>query len=198
MQNKQALLNPESSYHIYNRANGSEQLFVSNENYRYFLKKYETYINPVANTFCYCLMPNHFHFLLRIKTEEELSSTFPKFETLEKLSLLLSKQFSNFFSSYTQAFNKQQSRKGSLFMKNFKRKLITDEGYFRKVMHYIHYNPVKAGLALSPKDWKYSSYRTIISNRETKLQREEAISYFNDLNNFKYCHKIPPEITGIN
>lgn len=199
MQNKQAVLTPESTYHIYNRANGSERLFLSDENYRFFLRRYNAYIQPIADTFCYCLMPNHFHFLLRIKTEEELASTFPKFETLEKLklSLLLSKQFSHFFSSYTQAFNKQQNRKGSLFMKNFKRKLITDESYFRKVMHYIHYNPIAAGLVKLPEDWKYSSYRTIISKGKTKLQKEEVLSYFNEIKNFIYCHKEPPKLTGI-
>ena len=76
MQYKKAVLIPEATYPIYNRANGTEKLFVSTENYRFFLERYKQYILPVADTFCYCLMPNHFHFLLRIKNENELTKTF--------------------------------------------------------------------------------------------------------------------------
>lgn len=102
----------ERMFHIYNRANSSERLFKSSENYRYFLQKDWEYMSRVAHTFCYCLLPNHFHFLLRIRTGEELETleAFPKFETLEKL---LSKQFSNFFSAYTQAFNKHHGAWGA-------------------------------------------------------------------------------------
>ncbi|MCX2678996.1 hypothetical protein OOZ15_03500 [Galbibacter sp. EGI 63066] len=86
MQNNKAILSPEGTYHIYNRANGSEQLFLSDENYWYFLRKYDEYINPVADTFCYCLMPNHFHFLVRVKSEEQLA-TFPKFQQRKRQNL---------------------------------------------------------------------------------------------------------------
>ncbi len=59
-------------YHIYNRANGNENLFRERENYRYFLKQWEKCIPDVADTLAYCLMPNHFHFLIRTKGEVEL------------------------------------------------------------------------------------------------------------------------------
>lgn len=104
MQNKKKQLIPEYYYHVYNRANGNELLFLNDENYRFFLQKYFEYISPIANTFCYCLMPNHFHFLIQIKAEDELElffnqqsaaslngdiddnlRVFPKFKTLEKL-----------------------------------------------------------------------------------------------------------------
>jgi len=131
--NKYEILSPESSYHVYNRANGNEKLFRSKENYRFFLKKYQEHISPVADTFCYCLMPNHFHFLIRIKSESELKQALAsknlqglasknlqglKLEGLRaaKLEDFISNQFSNFFNSYAKAFNKQYKRKGSLFM----------------------------------------------------------------------------------
>jgi REP element-mobilizing transposase RayT len=159
-------------------------------------------------------MPNHFHFLIRIKEEKEVESVILKktrkssktlqgFQTLEGLakwqaiSSYLSQQFSHFFNGYTQAFNKQQNRKGNLFMHTFKRKQITDEAYLRKLIHYIHYNPMASGLAQSLENWKYSSYKTIVSKGKTKLQREEAILFFNDIENFIYCHREPPNITGI-
>lgn len=185
MQNKTAILQPEATYHIYNRANGQEKLFVSEENYRYFLQKYQEYISPIADTFCYCLMPNHFHFLVRIKTEVELKQAFPKFETLEKLS---SKCFSNFFSAYTQAFNKRQGRMGSLFMKNFKRKRISEQSYLLNLILYIHRNPIEARLCKKPEQWPHSSYPAILSGNHHFLKASDVVSWFEDKDNFQYIH----------
>src|SRR3989304_4145680 len=106
MQDKKAILIPDATYHIYNRANGAERLFVQDENYHFFLKKYMQHIYRVADTFCYCLMPNHFHFLARIKSERELIKTFKVSENsnltgFENLSGLIAKEFSNLFNSYS-------------------------------------------------------------------------------------------------
>ena len=84
MQNYKEVLETDSFYHIYNRANGNEKLFVNAGNYEYFLKRYDYYITPIADTFAYCLMPNHFHFLARIKNDKEI--TYQGFETLDMLS----------------------------------------------------------------------------------------------------------------
>jgi putative transposase len=193
MIDKLAKLQPESFYHVYNRANGNERLYNTDENYMFFLKKYIEYISSIANTFSYCLMPNHFHFLIQIKTESELNALFNQRDlstpSIEDLERFLSKQFSNFFSCYTQAYNKQQKRKGSLFMKNFKRKHITDKSYLLKLVHYIHHNPIEADLCENPSDWKFSSYNSILSNKETLINRNEVLLWFNDAENFKFIHK---------
>jgi REP element-mobilizing transposase RayT len=151
-------------------------------------------------------MPNHFHFLIRIKGENDLTENFKdkirkdnhKDQTgFKNLSGLVSCQFSNLFNAYSKAFNKQQKRKGSLFIRPFKRKQVTDEQYLKKLVHYIHYNPVEAGLAKNPKYWKFSSYKSFLSKQTTKLKRAEVISWFDDLDNFIYCHQHPPNLTGI-
>ncbi|TAL58663.1 MAG: hypothetical protein EPN85_11015 [Bacteroidetes bacterium] len=193
-------LDPESIYHIYNRANGSEKIFADEGNYHFFLSRYKTYIAPIVDSYCYCLMPNHFHFLVRIKEEEQIRSFFSeqkKMSSSENLANLISNQFSKFFNSYVKAFNKQQNRKGSLLMKNFKRKLIDDEKYLRKVVHYIHQNPVEAKLSPKLNSWKFSSYSDIINERSTFLARSEVISWFENKENFIYCHNNPPTETGI-
>ncbi len=212
MPNTSPLLEPDSTYHIYNRANGSEKLFLSNENYRFFFTKYRQYIEPITDTFCYCLMPNHFHFLIRILPQGDieklvdgrrLSKTLQGFGTLEGLkkqkaiSLFLSRQFSHLFNGYTQAFNKQQNRRGNLFMHNFKRKKITDEKYLRKLVHYIHYNPVAAGMVRKPEQWKHSSYASLISDSQIWPERNEIFGWFGDRENFIHCHQHAPELTGI-
>ena len=86
MQDKKAILIPDATYHIYNRANGNERLFLTDQNYHYFLEKYSQYISPIADTFCYCLMPNHFHFLIKIESEESLNKTFNASENAPNLT----------------------------------------------------------------------------------------------------------------
>ncbi len=158
---------PSTYYHIFNHANGDEDLFREPENYRYFLQQYYKYINRIGDTYAYCLMPNHFHLLVRIKAAEELTTHLPGFENLAGVaaSNLLSKQFSNFFNSYSKAFNKKYERRGSLFLKNFKKKTIIQKDYLSSVILYIHLNPVKHGFTSGPADWKWSSYHNLHLDR---------------------------------
>ncbi len=209
-------LKHDQYYHVYNRANGFEKIFVEEENYRFFLEKYQLYISPYVDTYCYCLMPNHFHFLVSIKSENEIlnvlareEKTLPKFKTLEEFSRkhdparfeylekLISKQFSNFFSCYTQAFNKQQKRMGSLFMKNFKRKVITDSDYLRNVVQYIHLNPVAADICSQPNQWKHSTYSKILNGETTFVKTKEVIRWFDNRLNFEFNHQKYVQIQDI-
>ena len=197
MQHYTPPLEPGNYYHIYNHAVGTDNLFIKNDNYNFFLKKYSQYISPVVETFAYCLMSNHFHFLVRIK-EERILETLPKFGTLAKLDnkskvaayeKYVSKQFSNLFSSYTQAFNKQQNRRGTLFQKPFKRKQITKESYIKNMIHYIHYNPVHHGFVDNLQDWQYSSFESFLSDKHTQLKRDEVFDMFDDKDNFLSFHQ---------
>jgi len=152
-------LEPGRMYHIWTHANGSENLFREDENYRYFLDKYAYYIHPVAGTFAYCLMPNHLHLMVRIRKEAEVlrfvrkrrkDLTLQGFETLGGLdrggiSKIISRRFSHLFNGYTQAYNKKYDRIGSLFTPNFKRKLIDTDEYFTRLITYIHHNPIHHG-----------------------------------------------------
>jgi len=186
-------LQPSSFYHIFNHANGNENLFREEENYRFFLEKYALYIYPVAETLAYCLMPNHFHLLVKIRSEQQLLEAFPKFKTLEKLlaANCIGKQFSKLFSSYTQAYNKKYNRMGSLFMKNFKRQVITSDSYFSKIIHYIHANPLHHGFTTGVADWRWSSYNTLLSSTDTKINREEVLQWFNGKKGFIQFHEQP-------
>ena len=197
---------PDNFYHIYNRANGKEKLFLVADNYHYFLNQLKKYISPIADFYAYCLIPNHFHFVIKIKSEEELELFFeeklknkklskgiesPKEQDLQgfqNLGGLISQQFSNFFNSYSKAFNKMHNRKGSLFAPNFKKKLITDKTYLQQVILYVHLNPVKHQLSLDFSDYPYSSYVGILSEQPTLIKRKEVMSLFDDIDNFKFVH----------
>ncbi len=206
MEDKKAILIPGGVYHVYNRANGSEQVFLNKGNYAFFLEKYQKYITPFTETFCYCLMPNHFHFLIRIKDVKEVDEVidlsnsrsiqgFKKLEGIEKQaqrSAYLSRQFSHLFNSYVQAFNKQHGRKGSLLMHPYKRKRVNDINYLRNLIVYIHRNPVEAHLVNNLHDWKFSSYRAFTSNEPFTVRKEAVIEAFGGESNFINCHESYP------
>lgn len=176
-------------YHIYNRGNNGIDLFLEKENYSHFLRLYEKYINPIADTYAWCLMKNHFHLLVYIKENNEINTkelTYSTVETAKEINP--SKQFSHLFNSYTQAINKRYKRTGSLFEKPFERKKVTSEKYFTNLIFYIHHNPVHHGFTDKISDYPWSSYDSITSQNTTKVKREKIIEYFNDLPNFLSYH----------
>ncbi len=202
-------MQPGAFYHIFNHANGEENLFRNKDNYSFFLKRYIDLVSPVCKTYAYCLMPNHFHFLVEVRTAKELMSffdqeksegqTFPKFQTLEKLSSRATKQFGNLFSSYTQAYNKVFNRKGSLFIKNFKRKAIAHPKYYKSVVEYFHQNPVHHGFVERAEDWEFSSYHSFLSKKATRIERQEVLDWYGGADNFQTAHgkKANREITQL-
>ena len=76
MPNTRQPFEPDTIYHLYNHGNGDDLIFREPENYRYFLERFKVYISHISLIYAYCLMPNHFHFLIRIKDEEELVDYF--------------------------------------------------------------------------------------------------------------------------
>jgi len=185
-------------YHIYNRGNNGIDLFYETENYNHFLRLFEKYIDPIAETFAWCLMKNHFHILVYIKETNEIDTTKLEYSSTDKpKNISASKQFSNLFNAYTLAMNKRYNRTGSLFEKNFKRKVVSSENYFRKLIFYIHNNPVHHRFTEHIVEYPWTSYGTIISTKQTKLQRNRVIECFNDLENFKYFHSINQNLDEI-
>ncbi|MEO5788689.1 hypothetical protein [Gelidibacter sp.] len=178
-------------YHIYNRGNNGNTIFFDEENYRYFLSLYLKYIYPIADTFYWCLLKNHFHFLIRIKELDEIKIDQLNYSThikINKEKVNPSKQFSHLFNAYTQAVNKKYDRTGSVFEKPFKRKVVTSQDYLIKLNFYIHNNPVHHRLVDTISDYKWSSYHSIISSKPTYILRNDVIEMFDDLLNFKIYH----------
>ena len=185
-------------YHIYNRGNNGIDLFYETENYNHFLRLYEKYIDPIAETFAWCLMKNHFHILVYIKETNEIDIAKLEYSSTDKPKIVnASKQFSNLFTAYTLAMNKRYNRTGSLFEKNFKWKVVNSENYFQKLIFYIHNNPVHHRFTENIVEYPWTSYGTILSTKQTKLQRNRVIQAFNDLENFKYYHSINQDLGEI-
>lgn len=157
-------------YHIYNRGNNPELLFYKDFNYSYFLKKYEKYLSKHVSTFAYCLMPNHFHLLIKTKSES------------------VSNQLKKLFQSYALSINKQENRTGSLFTKPFRRIAIEDNEYLKYLVFYIHYNPEKHKLFKDFRNYKFSSYKSLTDKTNTFLCRKELFEWFGGSEEFLSFH----------
>lgn len=176
-------------YHIYNRGNNGNDVFFENENYNYFLRLYAKYIEPIAETYAWCLLKNHFHLLVRIKELSEIKVEELTYSATEKPKVIdPSRQFSHLFNAYTQALNKRYNRTGSIFERTFERKIVTSEHYFQQLIFYIHNNPVHHGFVEHINLYPWSSYETILTEKKTKLKRKEVIAMYGDLENFIYFH----------
>ena len=180
-------------YHIYNRGINSENIFREKNNYEYFLNLYGEYIEPIAETYAWVLMKNHFHFLVRIFDENEIDFIKPKENKANivypvKKKYNPTQQFGNLFNAYAKAFNKRYNRTGSLFEKSFERIHIAHERYFKQLIFYIHNNSVHHGFCETMSDYPWSSYLTIISLKPTSLKRDKVLGWYNSKSEFIEFH----------
>jgi len=163
-------LEPDKVYHIYNRANGSELMFRDDDDYLRFLQRFGILLGGYLDTLAYCLLPNHFHLMVRIVSTLEVDE--------EREEVNLHQLFSNLFNGYTKYFNLKYERKGSLFMPNFKRKEVYDSHYFAKLIAYIHTNPVKHGLVDDLNEWTFSSYHAYTTLKSSRVNTKDMIDFF--------------------
>lgn len=185
-------MNENVVYHVYNRGINYAPIFFEEKNYHYFLSKYDKYISPIADTLSYCLLPNHFHLLLRIK---ELRLPIAETGCLTHIQ----KAFKDFFISYAKSVNKHYGRSGALLQYKFKRKPVVKFDQIKRAIAYIHLNPVRSSLCSYPEDWAFSSFNMIAGKVNSRVSFEEILALYNDYGTFvkfhrEYCgHEIDAE-----
>jgi len=219
---KEEELKSEQYYHIYNCGINGENLFREKENYDSFLSLMDKYILPVADLLAWVLMPNHFHFLVRIKEnvgykysttdrDQKGENWFDehKWDTIDLSPGLLQTRpanikiikphlhFSHLFNAYAKYYNQRNTRHGGLFERRFDRKPIKSERYFKTMVLYIHNNPVHHGFCSHPLEYSWSSYLTMISVKPTKLHREAVMGWFNSQAEFMLLHNEKMDIEKI-
>jgi len=180
-------LAPDTYYHIFNRGINSETLFKEKRNYAFFLSRYLKYISPIARTYAFCLLKNHFHFLICTRSEETLKNFMPvgkAYSTEQIISL----QFSHLFNSYAQAVNKRFSRTGGLFETPFRRIEINEEYYLLHLIAYIHLNPIKHGFTKDYINYLYSSYHLLLEGKSKILETQTVLSWFGGQELFSSFH----------
>lgn len=163
-------------YHVFNRGNNKQPIFFKQGNYGYFLNKADNYIRPYCDILAWCLMPNHFHLLIHAN---ENSTPIIKDGSFERQQF--SQGIKQLLSSYTKAINKQEGKTGSLFQQKTKAILTENSGHAQTAFHYIHQNPLKAGLVKKMEDWPHSSFIDYLGHRKSICNTELALNLL-DLN----------------
>lgn len=170
-------------YHVYNRGNDKKNIYSQSRDYARFQKTFYYYkfsgpkikfsrfnksnlFKPFLNeklieVLCYCLMPNHFHFLVKQLKENGIS-------------LFLS-QLSN---SYTKYFNTKYNRIGSLLQGTFKAVKIESEEHLIHISRYIHLNPVVSCIVKKPENYAWSSYCEYIKQTPIFCSTDEIMNFF--------------------
>lgn len=175
---KNTQLKGDTFYHIYNQGIRGQNIFLEEKNYLFFMKKYALYVFPYCETYAYCLLKNHFHFLIKTKSEAQIREMLQTKHADKNLNWILSNAFASLFKSFTLARNKVYNQSGSLFEEPFCRIEVDNGVYLNRLITYIHQNPQKHGFVKDFRDYPHSSYHSFISNKLTKLRKEEVISGF--------------------
>jgi REP element-mobilizing transposase RayT len=161
---------PGGYYHFYNRGAHRLSLFREADNYVFVLRKVKHYcttlnLAPIA----YCLMPNHYHYLIR-QDGNESAGLLPQ----------------RVFNSYSKAYNRRYEHSGTLFEGNYKVVSVEEESYLLHLCRYIHANPVIHGLVEEVDDWPYSNYREWVGDRVGSLvDRKFVQAHFPSPQNYR-------------
>lgn len=149
MQEQQSLFG--KYLHLYNKGNHKDALFKNEDNYYQFLDLYKKYLKPVALLYAYCLLPTHFHFLIKVKDIKDIGDICQSDE-------MFWYQYNSFLGIYTKINNKVNNRSGCLFNGGYSHQVKSDEKSFCKLIVYIHQNPELYGIVSDYRLWPFSSY----------------------------------------
>lgn len=153
------LLSEGACFHVYNRGVNRGKIFIETRIYRYVVDRMHKYNDPGSmEIIAYCLMPNHFHFLVR-----------------QYIPLGTTKFFKGVCGGYVRAINNDYEKSGHLFEGKFKIKPVDSVNYLLHLSRYIHLNPVRAGMVAVPEDWEFSSCRAYFGMDETTLVQPEMV-----------------------
>ena len=157
---------PGNYYHLYNRGVNRRTIFFNDRNYQFFLSRLEKYLLSLADLVAYCLMPNHYHLIIFLKSTSEVTSevTSDVSNAMMRLSV-----------SYTKTINAYYDRVGPLFQGAYQAKHVESESYLGDLIGYIHLNPVASGLVDFPEDWIYSSFHVYKSLDPTDIKQISSL-----------------------
>jgi REP element-mobilizing transposase RayT len=146
-------------YHLYNRGVDKNNIFFQKSDWEHFYHKMQYYFKPKhVSVLAYCLMPNHFHLLIEVHSEQ-----------------LISKVLQPFFASYVTSVNKYHQRVGPLFQGPFKSKEVDSDQSLIHLSRYIHRNPVEAGIITDINEWRYSSYPVYSGQKNDEFIKTDLI-----------------------
>jgi putative transposase len=202
----QAKFLPEVYYHVYNRTNNKELLYRDDEDYLKFLHLTRRFLSGWVDVFAYSLLPNHFHFGVKIKSKKELVDTcglidnrdLTKIQRLflantytdDDFHILVTRRFLALFIAYADYFNLKYSRSGNLFYRPFKRVSVDNDGYRQWLVYYIHNNAKKHGITDNYRDYRWSSFPVFLTSAPSNLSRNVLYEIFETKENYVRYHQL--------
>jgi REP element-mobilizing transposase RayT len=154
---------PGAFYHITTRGNQRQPIFLAERDRSALLEYFnEAHVKFGAVIHAYCLMENHYHFVLETPRGN------------------LSKIMHFINTSYTVYFNKKHSRVGHFLQGRYKAILVEKDTYALELSRYIHLNPVRAGIVVCPEEYPWSSLREYLGLKmaESWLETSFVLEYF--------------------
>ena len=175
-------------YHLYLSGEHPHVLFESASAYEQFLQAYATLITPVADTYAYCLLPNHFHFFIRVRTLREQVRRWVEAGQAEAnfRPKLPQSQFDSLFTPY-----RAQLQTAPTTIE------VTQRQHFTYLIRYIHQNPTLHNVCDNFRDWRYSSYLAILSGHNTRIPTKIVMRWFHSVDWFEELHWEMQDITQL-
>ncbi len=152
-------------YHVFCRGNERRIIYTCKEDYRHFMMKFVEFIEESEiEAICYCLMPNHYHFVLKQDNNKTITDFMHRLLT-----------------SYAKYFNIKYNRVGYLFENRFNAKLIETHEYLVDLSRYVHVNPAKVVPTLRQvEEYPWSSCAEYLDHREGICRKEDVLTLFNE------------------
>lgn len=182
----------KSFYHVYNRCVKSQSLFYTDENYKYFLKLFDRHLSGVLKVYSWCLIPNHFHFLVSNKLHTECSFLERELQLLQNkpnsYPSIVSSRWKNFFISYSLALRRQENIRTNIFAQKFKHIEVTTDAQFKNTIQYIHHNPAHHHIMKDFQNYRWSSYSRILNDHQSKLEKNYVLDLFGGKEQYIQSH----------
>jgi putative transposase len=191
-------------YHFVCKSIDGILLFPDITDYLVFTDRFKKFTDEFLETWSFCLLPNHTHHIIKIKSPETIKNSIATFPLANRTKAMLSflddstneitfdkmidRQMNSFLVSYANYYNNKYQRQGGIFQKPFKRIAIDDDAHLQQAIIYTHANAQKHGITNDYKKYPFSSYTAIIKDNEYYTNSKNVIDFFGGIEKFIQIH----------
>jgi len=194
---------PECFYHIVCKSIDGIILFKEAIDNNVFLRRFQQFTAQVLDVWSYCLLNNHTHHVVKIKSVAAILENIKKQEDKTQamksflsdqnneffFDAMIERQMNSFLVSFANYNNNKYNRKGGLFQKPFRRIQVADDIHLQQAIIYVHANAQKHNIVKDFKDHRYNSYQGIVSADFSFTDTNNVLDFFGGIEAFKRIHK---------